>query len=92
MTFYAEVTWTPAVGEPANLIGSTVTSTILDSNGKRFELVVTNTGNDGINYIASLADTSEWSVGSAFWDFKITASGYNYSTTWTFDVIPQVTI
>jgi len=92
MTFYAEVTWTPAEGEPANLIGCTVTSTVLDGNNKRHPLLVTNPSGDGINYVAQLEDSSDWAVGSAFWDFKISASGYNYSTTWTFSVIPQVTL
>lgn len=93
MSFYGEVTWTPSEGEPANLIGCTVTSSVLDGNNRRHELTVTNPSNDGIHYIAQLTDTSDWNVGSAFWDFKIsTGSGYNYSTTWQFAIIPQVTL
>lgn len=92
MTFHGTVVWTPAAGEPANLIGSVVTSTILDGNNKRHPLTVTNPSGDGINYVALLTDTSDWAVGSAFWDFKISAGSYNYSTTWQFSIIPQVTL
>jgi hypothetical protein len=92
MSFHGEVTWTPSVGEPADLIGCTVTSAVLDGNRRTHDLVVTNPSEDGINYLADLTDTTEWAVGDAYWDFKITTpSGFNYSTTWTFTVIPQVT-
>lgn len=92
MTFRGDVVWTPSVGEPANLIGCTVTSAVLDADRKRHDLTVTNPSSDGINYVVELLDTSDWAIGDAYWDFKITTpSGFNYSTTWTFTVIPQVT-
>ncbi|MFN7341394.1 MAG: hypothetical protein ACK5VI_09980 [Opitutia bacterium] len=92
MSFHGEVVWTPTPTEPANLIGFTVTSAILDADRKRHELTVTNPSGDGINYVAQLTDTSDWAVGDAYWDFKITGTEYNYSTTWTFNIIPQVTL
>lgn len=92
MTFNGEVTWTPAAGEPTNLIGLTVTSALRDSAFKTHELTVTNPSGDGIHYIARLEDTTGLTTGQAFWDFKIAGTGgINYSTTWSFNVIPQVT-
>lgn len=92
MSFVGQVTWTPSAGEPANLIGFTVTSSVRDYAQRLHELSVTNPSGDGIHYVAELKDTSDWAVGDANWDFKLTnTAGYNYSTTWTFNVIPQVT-
>lgn len=93
MSWTGTLVWTPATGEPANLIGCTVTSSILDGNNKRHELEVTNPSLDGINYVSFLKDTSDWAVGSSFWDVKIdNGSGYSYTVTWQFSIVPQVTL
>lgn len=93
MTFNSEVTWTPAEGEPADLLGYTVTSALRDSAFKTFDLTVTNPSGDGINYIARLEDSTGLTTGPAAWDFKVSGTGgINYTQTWTFNVIPQVTL
>lgn len=92
MSFVSSLTWSPAEGEPANLIGCTVTSTVLDGGNTRRELEIDNPSGDGINYTAFLKDTSEWNVGSGFWDVKVdNGSGYVYTQTWQFSIIPQIT-
>lgn len=91
-SFVAEMVWTPAAGEPANLIGCTVTSAVLDADRKRHELVVTNPSADGINYLVRQDETDDWAVGTAYWDVRIyNGSSIVYTTTWNFTVIPQVT-
>lgn len=88
-----DLVWTPSAGEPADLEGWTVESSILDADRKRHELTVTNPSGDYINYVAFLLDTSEWAVGDAYWDVKYYhTSGIVRTETWTFTVTPQVTL
>lgn len=92
-SFVAELVWTPAEGEPANLIGCTVTSAVLDSDRKRYELTVTNPSGDGINFLVRDDTTTDWAAGSAYWDVRIyNGSSIVYTTTWNFTIIPQVTL
>lgn len=92
-SFVGTLVWTPATGEPANLIGCTVTSSILDSNRDRHELTVTNPSGDGINYLIRDDSTTDWSTGDAYWDVKIdNGSSLSYTTTWTFNIVQQITL
>jgi len=93
-TFIADpVPWTAGTSGLANLIGCTVTSSILDQNHKRHELTVTNPSGDGINFVMINTDTAEWGVGPAFWDIKVSfGTTVVYTTTWPFNIIPQVTL
>ena len=92
-SFGASVVWNPEAGGLANLIGVTVTSTILDADRNEFELVVTVAGN-GLSFTAEYAgDTGDWAVGTARWDIKFTNNGsIFYSDTMRIDVIGQVTV
>ena len=92
-SFGASVVWNPEAGGLANLIGVTVTSTILDADRNEFELVITVAGN-GLSFTAEYAgDTGDWAVGTARWDIKFTNNGsIFYSDTMRIDVIGQVTV
>ena len=92
-SFGAAVVWNPEAGGLANLIGVTVTSTILDADRNEFELVTVVAGN-GLSFTAEYAgDTGDWAVGTARWDIKFTNNGsIFYSDTMRIDVIGQVTV
>jgi hypothetical protein len=92
-SFAASCAYTPSVGAPANLLGTTVTSTIVDSNLSPYDLVVT-IANDGLSFTAVYAgDTSSWSTGMASWDIRFSLGGsVFYTVTMRLNVIGQVTI
>jgi hypothetical protein len=91
-SFGASIVYTPEVGGLANLIGVTVTSTIIDADRNEFDLTVV-MAVDGLSFTASYpGDTSDWGVGSARWDIKFSNNGsVFYSDTMRLDVIGQVT-
>ena len=93
-TFTAVVTYTPAQGGLANLLGSTITSDIKDSAGTIHPLTVSL---DGTGLVITLSDpygdTDDYATGEAKWDIRVLISGtVIYSETVTFTVIPQITI
>lgn len=91
-SFSASVVWNPETGGLANLIGVTVTSTIIDSQQNEYDLACT-VAVDGLS-VACLysGDTSSWATGSARWDLKFSNNGsVFYSDTMRLDVIGQVT-
>jgi len=92
-SFEAAVVYTPEAGGLANLIGVTVTSTIIDADRNEFELVTVVAG-DGLSFTATyVGDTGDWAVGTARWDIKFTNNGsVFYSDTMRLDVIGQVTV
>jgi hypothetical protein len=91
-SFEAATVWNPEVGGLANLIGVTVTSTIIDADRNEFELVTVVAGN-GLSFTATYAgSTADWAVGTARWDIKFSNNGsVFYSDTMRLDVIGQVT-
>jgi hypothetical protein len=91
-SFGASVVYTPEVGGLANLIGVTVTSTIIDADRNEFDLVVVVAVN-GLSFTATYPDsTSDWGIGTARWDIKFSNGGsVFYSETMRLDVIGQVT-
>lgn len=91
-SFSASVVWNPEVGGLANLIGVTVTSTIIDSQQNEYDLACTVAGN-GLSLTAVYSgDTSAWATGSARWDLKFSNNGsVFFSDTMRLDVIGQVT-
>jgi len=92
-SFEASVVYTPEAGGLANLIGVTVTSTIIDADRNEFELTVVVAG-DGLSFTAIYAgDTAAWSVGTARWDIRFANNdSVFYSETMRIDVIGQVTV
>jgi len=92
-SFAASCAYAPSAGAPANLLGTTVTSTIVDSNLSPYDLVVT-IANDGLSFTAVYADdTSTWSTGTASWDIRFSLGGsVFYTVTMRLNVIGQVTL
>jgi hypothetical protein len=91
-SFAASTVWNPEVGGLANLIGVTVTSTIIDADRNEFDLVVVVAGN-GLSFTATYPNsTADWGIGTARWDIKFSNGGsVFYSETMRLDVIGQVT-
>jgi len=90
-TFAGTVTYTPQTGGPANLLTTTVTSDIIDSGGNTYHTTITMAGN-GLSFVASVADTSDWTIGNARWDIKfVYGTTVFYSETMRLNIIDQVT-
>ena len=90
-TFAGTVTYTPEAGGPANLLTTTVTSSIIDSSNQVYPCTIT-MAVDGLSFVASYSPTANWSLGSARWDIKFAyGSTVFYSETMRLNVIDQVT-
>ena len=90
-TFAGTVTYTPAAGGPANLLTTTVTSNIIDSDGATYPCTITMAGG-GLSFVASVASTTNFSLGNARWDIKFAyGTTIFYSETMRLSVIDQVT-
>ena len=91
-TFAATVTYTPQAGGPANLLTTTITSSIIDSDDNTYPCTITVAG-DGLSFVASVPDTTKWTLGNARWDIKFAYSTtIFYSETMRLNVIDQVTV
>lgn len=94
-TFSGTVTYTPPSGGLANLLGTTITSDILDSAGvvHPLSLSLNNTGLV-ITFTDPATDTDDWATGPAKWDIRVQLNTgvVIYSSTVTFTVLPQITI
>lgn len=85
-------TWTPGAGEPANLLGTTITSDIQDRCGNLYALTVT-LANDGLSFTTVYpGDTSEWAVGQANWDIRFVFAGSPTTHSQQFRVIIADTV
>ena len=56
-TFAGTVTYTPQSGGPANLLSTTVTSSIIDAGNNTYPTTITMAG-DGLSFVASYSDLS----------------------------------
>jgi len=76
-----------------DLIGVTVTSTIIDADRNEYELTVVVAGN-GLSFTADyVGSTADWAIGTARWDIKFTqGTTVFYSDTMRLDIIGQVTV
>jgi hypothetical protein len=91
-TFAGTVTYTPETGGPANLLTTTVTSSIIDASNQVYPCTIT-MAVDGLSFVASYSPTANWSLGSARWDIKFTyGTTVFYSETMRLNVIDQVTV
>jgi hypothetical protein len=91
-SFSSVWTWAPGDGEPANLLGTTITSTLRDKSGKEHDLVVT-LAVDGLSFTAAFpGDTSSWALGLASWDIRFTFPGGPVTHSTIFRVQVQETI
>lgn len=91
--FYLKVEYQPTPQEPPNLIGFTVTSQLLDSNGVRHDLT-TEVSLDGmfVELFASPASTETWCKGEAQLDLRYTNGTVFYTDTLAFPIIHQITL
>lgn len=90
-TFAGTVTYTPETGGPANLLTTTVTSSIIDYANNTYPCTIT-MAVDGLSFVASVPDTTKWTLGNARWDIKFAYSTtIFYSETMRLNVIDQVT-
>ncbi len=90
-TFAGTVTYTPETGGPANLLTTTVTSSIIDAANNTYPCTIT-MAVDGLSFVASYSPTANWSLGSARWDIKFAyGTTVFYSETMRLNVIDQVT-
>jgi len=91
-TFAGTVTYTPETGGPANLLTTTVTSSIIDAANQVYPCTIT-MAVDGLSFVASYSPTANWSLGSARWDIKFAyGTTVFYSETMRLNVIDQVTV
>ena len=74
-TFGCTWVWAPGEGEPADLIGTTVTSTLKDHACADHDLTVT-MAEDGLSFTTNfIGDTSDWAIGQANWDIRFVFPG-----------------
>jgi hypothetical protein len=93
-TFAATFSWTPGATGPANLLDTTLTSTVEDKCGHAYELVITK-ALDGLSFtVAYPGSTAEWALGLGRWDIKFVFPGGGISRTEVFrvQVIDSVTL
>lgn len=90
-TFGASCTYVPETGGPVDLTGVTITSSIKDSSrNKAYPLTVTVT--DPTHFTLTLADTTDWQVGTAYWDIRFAIGDVVfYSETVAFNVVQEIT-
>jgi hypothetical protein len=93
-TFAATFSWTPGTTGPANLLATTLTSTVEDKCGNAYELTITKAG-DGLSFtVAYPGSTADWALGLGRWDIKFVFPGGGISRTEVFrvQVIDSVTL
>jgi hypothetical protein len=92
-TFAATVAYTPGAGETPTLEGVTVECSIMDNREARYPLLVTILPGYLTFDLLYVGDTSEWAVGTAALDFRLSEGGVVfYSTTARFVIDPQITL
>jgi len=73
------------------MLTTTITSSIIDSDDNTYPCTITVAG-DGLSFVASVPDTTKWTLGNARWDIKFAYSTtIFYSETMRLNVIDQVT-
>lgn len=90
-TFACTFAWTPGDSGPANLLGTTLTSTIKDKCCNEYALDVAKAV-DGLSFVVSYAgSTAAWELGPYRWDIKfVFPSGTSHSE--LFRVIVEETV
>jgi hypothetical protein len=93
-SFAATFSWTPGATGPANLLDTTLTSTVEDKCGNAYELVITK-ALDGLSFTCTYpGSTADWALGLGRWDIKFAFPGGGISRTEVFrvQVIDSVTL
>lgn len=92
-TFACTFTWTPGASGPADLLTTTLSSTLKDAQQNEYDMTVTK-AIDGLSFtVAYAGDTSDWALGLAKWDIKFVFPGSTVSRSEIFrvNVIDSVT-
>jgi hypothetical protein len=93
-SFACVFSWTPGATGPANLLATTITSTVEDKCGNTYAMTITKAG-DGLSFtVAYAGSTADWSLGLGKWDIKFVFPGSTVSRTEIFrvNVIDSVTV
>jgi hypothetical protein len=93
-TFACTFTWTPGATGPANLLTTTLSSSLEDRQGNVYAMTVTKAG-DGLSFtVAYPGSTADWALGLGRWDIKFVFPGSSISRTEIFrvQVIDSVTV
>lgn len=84
--------WTPGEGEPANLLGTAITSTLKDKCENEYDMDVV-MSEDGLSFTTNyVGDTSDWALGQANWDVRFVFPGNPITSSRTFRVIVEETV
>lgn len=92
-TFAASVAYTPGAGEPQTLDGILVECAVMDHSQKRYPLAITK-HEDKMGFdMIYLGDSSNWAIGTAAIDYRLSMTGtVFYSTTARFTIEQQITL
>jgi hypothetical protein len=93
-TFACTFTWTPGATGPANLLATTISSSLEDRQGNVYAMTITKAG-DGLSFtVAYTGSTADWAIGVGRWDIKFVFPGSTISRTELFrvNVIDSVTV
>lgn len=93
-TFACTFAWTPGTSGPADLLTTTLTSTVEDRAGNSYELTITK-ALDGLSFTCTYpGSTADWALGLGRWDIKFVFPGDTVSRTEVFrvQVIDSVTL
>ena len=93
-TFACTFTWTPGATGPANLLTTTLSSSLEDRQGNVYAMTVTKAG-DGLSFTVTYpGSTADWAIGLGKWDIKFVFPGSTISRTEIFrvNVIDSVTV
>lgn len=79
-TFACTFAWTPGATGPADLLTTTLSSTIRDKCGTEYALTITKAV-DGLSFTCTYdGSTAEWELGQYAWDIKfVFPSGTSHS-------------
>lgn len=93
-TFACVFSWTPGESGPADLLTTTLTSTVEDRAGRTYDLTVTKSV-DGLSFTTAYdGSTSGWALGLGRWDIKFVFPGdaITRSEVFRINVVDAVTL
>jgi hypothetical protein len=93
-SFACTFAWTPGATGPANLLTTTLTSTVEDKCGNAYPLVIEKAV-DGLSFTCYYpGSTADWALGLGRWDIKFVFGPSSISRTQVFrvQVIDSVTV
>jgi hypothetical protein len=84
--------WNPGEDEPANLLGTAITSTLRDRCDNEYEMAVVMAEN-GLSFTTNyIGSTSDWALGQSNWDIRFVFPGNPITSSRIFRVIVEDTV